>query len=296
MRGAIRGDNHHMPFEGQLLDVSASNPLVAAMSDDPTLLGIWGYLRLAPRPLTLPEIASATLVDAAIVQRKLDLLVSYGIVESLPSTTRRRGISYRTRYQGLRVRCRPAGDHDAMRRIATAMQQHARSLFPADWLAPGPMDSRGWHADFTGVFNLTPAEVNELRRRLNSVVEFTSMLGAKYASRGAMPELCNYVMSFRVEPLPQPTLPLAPVRFVLEGADKATPPAADAVSAGGKLSARERQTALALVRGLTIAEVATELGLAQSTVATLTKRVYRKLGIRRRAELVSRMAELGIGQ
>lgn len=288
------GDNAAMTREGLLLEVPATNPMVSAITEDPVLLGIWGYLRLAPRPLTLPEISTGTNTDAAVAQRKIDLLASYGVAESLPATTRRRGISYRVRYEGLRIRCRAAGDHETMRRIAAVMQQHARSLLPADWMSPGPMESRGWHADFTGIFNLTAAEVNELRRRLNSVVEFTSMLGAKYASRGSMPELCNYIMNFRVEPLTTPQLPLAPIRLVLESADKDSGSPAVTAPAGGNLSARERETALALARGLTIAEVADELGLARSTVATLTKRVYRKLGIRRRAELVSRMAEFRI--
>ena len=85
------------------------------------------------------------------------------------------------------------------------------------------------------------------------------------------------------------------MRFVLEGAD---PDPATPVSerpANGKLSARERQVATALARGLTIEEVAKEMGLARSTVSTMTKRLYRKLGVRRRAEMVTRLTENGLG-
>ena len=47
--------------------------------------------------------------------------------------------------------------------------------------------------------------------------------------------------------------------------------------------------ALALVRGLTREEVARELSVSVHTVATLTKRIYRKLGIGRRAQLAERL-------
>ena len=72
------------------------------------------------------------------------------------------------------------------------------------------------------------------------------------------------------------------------------PPASAHPSGNGHLSPRERETALGLARGLTIAEVAKELGLARSTVATLAKRVYRKLGAHRRAEMMTRLSELGL--
>lgn len=50
--------------------------------------------------------------------------------------------------------------------------------------------------------------------------------------------------------------------------------------------------ALALARGLNQREVAEQLGVKPSTVLTLTKRLYRKLRITRRAELVTRLQEV----
>jgi predicted transcriptional regulator len=144
--------------------------------------------------MTLQELFTAARVDVATVQRKLDVLASFGLIAVLPATT---------------------------------------------------------------------------RRRLNSLVEFTELLSSKQAKRGSSPELCNHAIHFRVEPLATPALPLAPVRFVLEGT--------------------------ALARGLTIEEVAKEMGLARSTVSTMTKRLYRKLGVRRRAEMVTRLTENGLG-
>ena len=54
---------------------------------------------------------------------------------------------------------------------------------------------------------------------------------------------------------------------------------------GTGLSPREKQTALLLLRGMTVRQAAAELGLTPSTVATYSKAIYKKLGINSRAEL-----------
>lgn len=52
-----------------------------------------------------------------------------------------------------------------------------------------------------------------------------------------------------------------------------------------KLSPREKQVVLLLLRGMTLRQVAPELGLTVSTVSTYSKAIYKKLGINSRAEL-----------
>jgi DNA-binding CsgD family transcriptional regulator len=61
------------------------------------------------------------------------------------------------------------------------------------------------------------------------------------------------------------------------------------------LSPRERDVALRLCSGGTLASVAKELGVSPKTVATLCERTYRKLGIKRRAQLAARLYALGEG-
>lgn len=51
------------------------------------------------------------------------------------------------------------------------------------------------------------------------------------------------------------------------------------------LSPREKQVVSLLLRGMTLRQVAPELGLTVSTVATYSKTIYKKLGINSRAEL-----------
>ena len=90
-----------------------------------------------------------------------------------------------------------------------------------------------------------------------------------------------------------PAPPLATIRFVAER-DKAwgKDPPPVAAQPTSPLSDREYQVALALARGLNQREVAEQLGVKPSTVLTLTKRLYRKLRITRRAELVTRLQEV----
>jgi DNA-binding NarL/FixJ family response regulator len=58
------------------------------------------------------------------------------------------------------------------------------------------------------------------------------------------------------------------------------------------LSQRERQVAQAAVRGRSRTEIATELELKPGTIATLTKRIYRKLGVTNRIELARLFANV----
>ena len=57
---------------------------------------------------------------------------------------------------------------------------------------------------------------------------------------------------------------------------------------GTGLSPREKQVTLLLLQGLTLRQIAPELGLTASTVATYSKTIYKKLGINSRAELFIR--------
>ena len=51
-------------------------------------------------------------------------------------------------------------------------------------------------------------------------------------------------------------------------------------------------TAIALAHGSSRPEIARRLGLSPHTVATISKRIYAKLGVRRRAELANRLGAL----
>jgi DNA-binding NarL/FixJ family response regulator len=60
---------------------------------------------------------------------------------------------------------------------------------------------------------------------------------------------------------------------------------------GALLSAREREVVRGLVRGHTGREMAAALGISKSSADTYRARVFRKLGVDSRAELIARVAE-----
>lgn len=67
-----------------------------------------------------------------------------------------------------------------------------------------------------------------------------------------------------------------------------------AAVADGKLTPREEQVLALIARGLRNAEVALELGIADTTVAGYIKIIYRKLGIGSRAEAAWHAGRLGL--
>jgi len=62
-----------------------------------------------------------------------------------------------------------------------------------------------------------------------------------------------------------------------------------------RLTRRETDVLALIARGLRNAEVAAELGLAESTVAGYIKDIYRKLGISSRAEASWHATRMGLG-
>lgn len=272
--------------------LDSSDPVVESLLGDATLLGIWDFLRRSAHALSLRELCERTHLDPSGVQRKLEVLLAHGLIEAQPARGRRRSITYRALVEGLTIRFRLPDDLSRMQRQRQSRSDHALGIMGPTPALPRSRSDLDRHAHFAGVVHLTDPELAELRRRLDGVVEFVEMIGERRALRGEMPSLCNYGLAIRLEPLQKPSLPQGRVRFVPTNGNGGSAAAANGASTGRKrLSGREREVALSLARGSTRAEVAAELGIAQSTVATLTKRIYAKLRVHRRAELVSRVRE-----
>jgi DNA-binding CsgD family transcriptional regulator len=267
---------------------------LAALLPDLEAMGIWEYLRRLGKPTTAVELAGLVPVPLPAVQSKLDGLVAAGLAEAVPASARRRSITYRSIVDALVVECDWEQDGATMARIAENMRLHIAEAQGESALAKSAPVPGEWRAFFGCTMHLSPDELAELRRRFNAVVEYTELLAARYTSPAKEPPpLSNYAATFRVAPVAKPCLPHPRIVFVKKGSANAADHRDPAIEAGPKLSRREWDVALALTRGLTQAEAGAELGISPLTAVTLTKRIYKKLGVRRRAELVSRLQSLG---
>jgi DNA-binding CsgD family transcriptional regulator len=280
-----------------VLELDLGDARVMALMSDPLLLGVWEQLRRFGKPTGAAALARSAQIEQGSVQRALDSLVELGMVRVHPAARQRRFPAYEATADALRVLCSHSTDRPALQESARQLTAHMMSLFPQDPFGATAAAGGPWRGYYVTLANLTAEEVGELRRRLNGVIEFIDLLRSKRVSaKGAEesdPPLCNYGFTFRVDPLVRPALPIPVLRFVsrsVGGWRKGADPI-PAERPDRPLSDREYQVALALARGLNQREVAAERGVKPGTVVTLTKRLYRKLGISRRAELATRLRE-----
>jgi len=276
--------------------LSLSAPNLESLLSDGSLLGLWELIRLSGRPVTLAEVAKAARLDPSTAQRRLDVLIAHDLVVSLPIKGRRRATSYQPTCGGLVVECALPEDGPLVKRILDRCVEHARGMVITDLASPLSDPTQPMKIALRTVLHMSTAESEELNRRLQTVADYVDMLREKRPSRGEMPCLSNYEVNLCVNPLQEHALPMPHVRFMdRKDAERVPGPRPRRDGSRTRLSSREREVALALVRGLTRREVAEELGIATSTVGTLTKRIHAKLGVRRRAELVVRVRELVSG-
>jgi len=152
----------------------------------------------------------------------------------------------------------------------------------------------GYRLDEMVLVRFKPGELAEFRRRVGLVLEFLRQVGEKRLAHGSGPEttLCDHVVRVQVAALPQPVLP---VPTMCDRAGEGLAGSPRALGPSRALSRREYEVALGLSRGLSGREVAMELGLSPATVVTVTKRIYRKLGIHRRAQISDRLRAASSG-
>lgn len=282
-------------------EVAITDDIARHLLGDRELSGLWEQLRRTKRAMTARQLADASRLGLAAVQRHLDRMEELTLAERLPTSSRRRQVSYRVTATDLVIRYRSPQDHalvaEAVAAHTTLAQRVAEThaMEAADAAAGAAVDATpdGWFGRYAAVVALTESEAAEMRRRLQAVADYLHGLRLRPPARNEVAPLANHTVTVRCTRIEPRVLPMPTLRFVPDGAP--VPRAASGgAAAGGRplLSAREQQVAAAYARGLTRAQVAEELGLSQNSVATFTKRLYKKLGIRRRGTLATRLNEV----
>lgn len=269
--------------------------LMEALNDDGAA-EILRQMQTHARPLSLKALSELAARPAAWVQAKINLLSAARLVRAVRAGGGHRSIRYAAVPPPLRIRFR-GGDPEDARRLAefvrTVRARVERRI--ADAGVAEPPGGPAWSFDSLYLPVISANERDELIARVRRVTDFLGMLEQRRASRKsarrptverAEPST-QHVVELRVRPLPSALPAELAVEFFASksGIGKTPVPAASTAS----LAPRELQVARALADGLSRPQIATLLGVSPHTVVTLSTRVYRKLGVRSRAQLTRTM-------
>ena len=280
-------------MEERLFDIRDA-PAMEALFDEGAMAA-WELLRRRGKATSAAEVARVTHLEFALAQRKLDLLRSHGLVELLPARARRPMPTYRTTCKRIGIVLRANDkDDDALwdrygLRVREAAEKLARNQLP---LGRSKDEARA-RAFYVMPLRLSPNEMSELRHRLEELTAFLRMLQERHAGEAGADDFgCNYRFEMQLQPLADPVLPQPVV--LMRVVDQEPSRGGGRVDPMASLSQRERQVAQAIMRGRSRSETADELSLRPGTIATLTKRIYRKLGISNRLELARCLNKPGV--
>lgn len=263
--------------------------IMRALRDVPTMQR-WEVLRRAQRQFTVADLAAAVGASPEAVQRSLDTLVAAKLVEVRPATSRRRQITYRAAMERLFLRWSRDDREDgaAWRSLGAFMRRHSRSVVDAAAERPGA-EQFAPHT-FDGVASVLLLEEDALRVRDCFRAAYAMLAGADQRARrcpdptAAKPYhvACTQQRLWEAEP------PMAEY-FVFEDALHGQERKLLESGATKLLSPRERDVARLMGSGMSRPQVAAKLGLTPNTVSSISKIIYRKLGVNSRAQLAERM-------
>jgi DNA-binding CsgD family transcriptional regulator/DNA-binding transcriptional regulator GbsR (MarR family) len=281
------------------MDLSKGHPLTTqhpGLADaliDPFIRAVWELLRRRARASTVDELTEIMQAPREPVVRALARLQVLGLVRpAFEPGTRRRSAFRIARERLVIVYNRDDRTQaEAVRAIRSQVVEHGRSVLETARMQGASRDDEA--VEVHRSMSLSHDEVAELRRRLRAVTDYIDQV--ENASSGR-PHLCNYHLAIEVRPLKQLVLPTAALHVIERGARGTDHAAGDSADGDGKasrggsekvLSVREREIARMLAGGQNCPEIAQSLALSVNTVRTVTKRLYAKIGVRRRAELAN---------
>lgn len=281
-----------IPPETHAIDIS--NRLALAAIGDPQRCGVFEVLRCFRKAATLQELAVATGITRLRLAEIVDDLIDAGLVRAHRARGDRRQPTFAVTCQQVVVlydrndaaECESVRKHlDAVTADLTLASAESRSK-----VATHSRDTV--HHESRGKFLLRPDQDAELRRRLHAVDEFINQIATDCAvSDPVTPMLCNHLIEMRVAPLVTPLLPL-PWILAADRSTAATLAGASRRSTVPQLAPREQQIAIAMAHGESRPAIARRLGISAHTVATISKRIYAKLGVTSRAALANQLAAL----
>lgn len=244
-------------------------------------------LRRFGRPATIAEVAMSAQRSPQEIQAAMDALQVVGLTSMLRAGRGRRLPTWVVTCQAIiaTYQIGDPADEAAMASMAPLFNEERRReiLRLIKPRAGKTANDFNWNSLHAGNFN--KEEIRELYGLLQQLESFLYRSNQRHnITNPEEPQVCNYHVAVDVEPLLPGVLPLPTLQILGRHSGKELPKSIASVVTSD-LSEREMEIAQLLVKGSTKREVASQCGISQHTVAELTRRVYRKLGINRRAQL-----------
>lgn len=287
-----------------------SDPRVMAAVADFTTMQRWEVLRRSERAMSAQEFARACSTTLEKADVSLDLLLDAGFVTRTRGSARSRQTTYAVAAERIlvefdRTDAAQRGWIDSQRREVRGYVRNAVDSFRQSE-SPAPKTQ---YLEFYRSSVLTQADVSRIAavmaRALESVLQIEHEARERLAAApGAGPVAtqtldgldeaetncpAEYMTAIQVMPAGPGVLPLPNITLIdsvmaqRRMNEMASTPTA-------MLTARELEIAERLAAGESRPEAARSLGISVNTVATMSKRIYAKLGVASRAELAARMS------
>ena len=275
-------------MKSQSLSISAPG-LVHVLRDIRTMQR-WEILRRSQRGHAVAQLAFESRSSLAETQEALDRLEAVGLVEKQRMNARTKQIRYQAAMERLVISFDKSAevDRELMREVEHGMREYSRSVIDGcDSIWRSNEKGRVSVHGVTSVV-LTVDDACAVRDAFRGA--YALLVEAERRARQSEDsvEKRGYHLGFEMRELNQPELPMAEV-FMVEQALFVEHRDLLCNAASMVLSPRELEVARALDSGKSRPQIARELGLSEHTIVTLSKRIYRKLGVHSRAELSTRL-------
>jgi len=277
--------------------LSIADPRVAALILDLPSMQRWEVLRRSDTPLSPRELAAACRTTVEIVQHTLDRLVDAGFAVRVKASRAVRHITYRSVSKAVVLEYSHESERDrrCMHEYQEAFRDFSRRVIDRAQQSPSIRSKslRWLTAGLAPTLNLE--ESTEVLALLASTTRALHAIEARASERarsergsGGAPHSRGYFIHLQLQPLEEPELPL-PQYEAWESRGFSKHLASVASAPQSVLSAKDREIARRLAAGDGRPKIAADLGLNPHTLASATKRIYARLGVRSRAELAVRM-------
>lgn len=280
----------------------SSPPVIAALRDFKTMQR-WEVLRRNRNPMSARELAAACSSTYEEAVASLDLLIEGGFVVRRRATAKCRHATFRVAADVVLVAFDPTKVEqrewiNAQRREIRRYSREAVDSYFNGARQPG---SKKYYTEIYRAPRLSQSDVARaskiLQQAMDAILEIEREAEARAQRKqvagdaGEPEEFSQYIVAAQAVAAGIGVLPLPNITLMEESL---VAPRFSTLSASPKILLTERELVVAerLVSGESRPEVAKSLGVSTNTIASTTKRIYAKLGVKNRAEFVSRMSAL----